>query len=298
MSEKFEKSIVLPAFFPISMDNAPNFLEVIKTLKNYNIHFIEFYYKGNNRKAIQEYLTSYNIKSIYLGAMAAKQKNLSLSSLNRELREESVQEMKRCIDEAYFYGSQSILINSGRSPDNGEKKVAYEYLKKSLEELLKYIEGKAQDYRLNLSLEPGDTKVDSFSLIGSTDLAITLVQEIREKYRNFSLTLDTSHLRQLDEEPIDSIKRASPYCNHIHLANCIIRDKSHKLYGDKHPEFGIEGGEISMEDVNDLIREIKNFYGKNELILGLEVINNKRISRTEEMYFFNKEIYKIKIYDA
>ncbi len=287
MSEKFEKSIVLPAFFPSSMERAPHFLEAIKTLKNYNIHFIEFYYKGNDRKTIQEYLTSYNIKIIYLGAMAAKQKNLNLSSLNLELREESVQEMKRCIDEAYFYGSQSILINSGRSPDNGEKKVAYEYLKKSLEELLKYIEGEAQDYQLNLSLEPGDTKVDSFSLIGSTDLAITLVHEIREKYRNFSLTLDTSHLRQLDEEPIDSIKRASPYCNHIHLANCIIRDKSYKLYGDKHPEFGIEGGEISIEGLRNIWESIKGIYKGTELIVGLEIICRKKNNQEEIDYFEN-----------
>jgi len=287
VSEKFEKSIVLPAFFPSSMERAPHFLEAIKTLKNYNIHFIEFYYKGNDRKTIQEYLTSYNIKIIYLGAMAAKQKNLNLSSLNQELREESVQEMKRCIDEAYFYGSQSILINSGRSPDNGEKKVAYEYLKKSLEELLKYIEGEAQDYQLNLSLEPGDTKVDSFSLIGSTDLAITLVHEIREKYRNFSLTLDTSHLRQLDEEPIDSIKRASPYCNHIHLANCIIRDKSYKLYGDKHPEFGIEGGEISIEGLRNIWESIKGIYKGTELIVGLEIICRKKNNQEEIDYFEN-----------
>ena len=287
MSEKFEKSIVLPAFFPSSMERAPHFLEAIKTLKNYNIHFIEFYYKGNDRKTIQEYLTSYNIKNIYLGAMAAKQKNLNLSSLNQELREESVQEMKRCIDEAYFYGSQSILINSGQSPDNGEKKVAYEYLKKSIEELLKYIEGEAQDYRLNLSLEPGDTKVDSFSLIGSTDLAIKLVQEIREKYRNFSLTLDISHLRQLDEEPIDSIKRASPYCNHIHLANCIIRDKSYKLYGDKHPEFGIEGGEISIEGLRNIWESIKGIYKGTELIVGLEIICRKKNNQEEIDYFEN-----------
>ena len=287
MSEKFEKSIVLPAFFPSSMERAPHFLEAIKTLKNYNIHFIEFYYKGNDRKTIQEYLTSYNIKNIYLGAMAAKQKNLNLSSLNQELREESVQEMKRCIDEAYFYGSQSILINSGQSPDNGEKKVAYEYLKKSIEELLKYIEGEAQDYRLNLSLEPGDTKVDSFSLIGSTDLAIKIVQEIREKYRNFSLTLDTSHLRQLDEEPIDSIKRASPYCNHIHLANCIIRDKSYKLYGDKHPEFGIEGGEISIEGLRNIWESIKGIYKGTKLIVGLEIICRKKNNQEEIDYFEN-----------
>jgi len=283
----FERSIVLPAFFPSSMENTQHFLNAIRTLKNYDIYSIEFYYKGNGRKAIKEYLISHDIKSIYLGAMAAKQKNLNLSSLDKGLREKSIQEMKKCIDDAYFFGSQTILVNSGRRPDNGEGKVAYEYLKKSLEELLKYIGVSAKDYRLNLTLEPGDTRVDSFSLIGNTDLAIKLVWEIREKYKNFGLTMDISHLRQLNEKPLDSIKKASPYCNHIHLANCIIKDKTSILYGDKHPEFGIEGGEISVEELKNILETIKEIYEGSELIVGLEIICRKENNKEEIDYLKN-----------
>ena len=283
----FEKSIVLPAFFPSSMDNTQHFLNTIKILKNYNICSIEFYYKGNGRKKIKEYLSSHDIKSIYLGAMVAKQRNLNLSSLNNELREESVQEMKKCIDDAYFYGSHTILINSGRSPDNGEDEVAYEYLKKSLKELLKYMDASVKDYKLNLTLEPGDIKVDSFSLIGNTDLAIKLVREIRKKYKNFGLTMDTSHLRQLEEEPLISIKKAFPYCNHIHLANCIVKDKTSNLYGDKHPEFGIEGGEISIEELRNILETIKEIYERSELTVSLEIICRKKNNKEEIDYFKN-----------
>ncbi len=283
----FEKSIVLPAFFPSSMENAQHFLKAIKTLKKYDICFIEFYYKGNDKKIIKEYLISHDIKNIYLGAMAAKQKNLNLSSPKKELREESVQEMKKCIDDAYFYNSYSILINSGRRPENEKDQIAYEYLKKSLEELLKYRDGKAEDYKLNLTLEPGDTRVDSFSLIGNTDLAIKLVQEIREKYQNFGLTMDTSHLRQLDEEPLDSINKTFPYCNHIHLANCFVGDNTSKLYGDKHPEFGIEGGEISIEELRNILETIKEIYKKSEVTVGLEIIYRKEDHKEEIDYFKN-----------
>ena len=195
--------------------------------------------------------------------------------------------MKKCIDDAYFYGAYSILINSGRSPDNGEDEVTYEYLKKSLEELLKYIDVSAKDYKLNLTLEPGDTGVDSFSLIGSTDLAIKLVREIREKYKNFGLTMDTSHLIQLDEEPLDSIKKTFPYCHHIHLANCIIKDRTSNLYGDKHPEFGIDGGEINIEEIRDILVTIKETYEGSELIVGLEIIYRKEDHKGEIDYFKN-----------
>ncbi|MHA1747282.1 MAG: hypothetical protein ACTSYF_01400 [Promethearchaeota archaeon] len=54
----FEKSIVLPAFFPSSMGNTQHFLNTIKILKNYDICPIEFYYKGNDRKKIKKYLGS------------------------------------------------------------------------------------------------------------------------------------------------------------------------------------------------------------------------------------------------
>jgi len=285
-SEKvFKKSIVLPAFFPSSMENTQHFLNTIKTLKNYDICSIEFYYKGNDRKTIKEYLISHDIKSIYLGAMAAKQKNLNLSSPDKELREESVYEMKKCIDDAYFYGSNSLLINSGRRPENEKDEIAYKYLKKSLEELLKYIDISVKDYQLNLTLEPGDTEVDSFSLIGETDLAIKLVREVREKYKNFGLTMDTSHLRQLDEEPLDTIKKAFPYCYHIHLANCIVKDNTSNLYGDKHPEFGIEGGEISVEEIKNIFEAIKEIYEGSELIVGLEIICRKENNKEEIDYF-------------
>ena len=281
----FKKSIVLPAFFPSSMENAQHFLNAIKTLKNYDICSIEFYYKGNDRKTIKKYLISHDIKIIYLGAMAAKQKNLNLSSSNKELREESVQAMKKCIDDAYFYGAYSILINSGRCPDNEEENiVAYECLKGSLISLLDYIDRKAKNYKLNLTLEPGDIKVDSFSLIGNTDLAIKLVQELREKYDNVGLTMDTSHLLQLGENPIDSIKKALHYCNHIHLANCIIKYKSYKLYGDKHPEFGIKGGEISIKDAEIYYRDIIALYNGKHLTMGIEIICREE----DEIQYFEK----------
>jgi len=52
----FRKSIILPAFFPSSMDDKKYFINVIKVLKNYDIDLIEFYHKGCNREKINEYL--------------------------------------------------------------------------------------------------------------------------------------------------------------------------------------------------------------------------------------------------
>jgi sugar phosphate isomerase/epimerase len=287
-----KKSVVLTAFFPDSMEDDKSFWEALKAIKNYNLNFVEFYYKGNNEEKIKDYLEINDIKNIYLGAIALKQNNLNLSALNEEIREKSIREIKKCIDDAYFYNSQSTLINSGRSPkDEADNGVAYECLKKSMSALLDYIEKKSKNYQLKLTLEPGDTNIDSYSLIGHTDLAIKLIQELREKYDNVGLTMDTSHLIQLGEEPIDSIKETLPYCNHIHLANCIIGDKSHNLYGDKHPEFGIEGGEVSVEEALLTIEKIRKIYREDDLILGLEIIyHGNETKYKDELDHFNNMI--------
>jgi len=289
-------SIVLPAFFPSSMDNEKSFLESIKLLNEYGIDVVEFYYKGDDKVRIKKYLNKYGFRSIFLAAMKAKQENLNLSSLNREIRKKSVEKIKKCIDDAYFYNSEIILVNSGKRPmpssiTEKENNIddAYKFLKESLILLLEYINKKSKDNKLNLTLEPGDTEIDSFSLIGHTDVAIKLIQELREEHENISLTMDTSHLIQLGENPIISIKKASPYCNHIHLANCIIKDKKHALYGDKHPEFGVENSELSLKDAKLIFNHIKIIYKNSIPIIGLEIIfrNNQTHGMNEYTYFNN-----------
>jgi hypothetical protein len=99
--------------------------------------------------------------------------------------------------------------------------------------------------------------------------------------------MDTSHLKQLDEESLDSIKKAFLYCNHIHLVNCIVKDKTSNLYGDKHSEFVVEGGEISVEELKNILEAIKEIYEGSELMVGLEIICRKENNKEEIDYFEN-----------
>ncbi len=282
-----QKSIVLSTFFPGSINSLDKFLKAIELVKKYNLSLIEFYYEGSRKDMIKEALEKGKLKTVYLGAMASKRKGLNPSSLNEVLRERTVEEMKRCIDDSYFYGSTSLLINSGKRPDIKEKESgAYNCLRKSIIKLLEYAKEVKKDYILNISLEPGDTNIDSFELVGSTDLAIKLAQDVGRKYTNFYLTMDTSHLRQLNEFPLKSIKQAFIYCHHIHLANCILKDKDSALYGDKHPEFGINKGEFSNNDIKRIYEEIVKLYKDNEIIVGLEIICRE----DNEIYFFERTV--------
>jgi len=287
--EYLQKSIVLSAFFPGSINSLDKFLKAIKLVKKYNLSLIEFYYEGSRKDIIKKALEKGKIKTVYLGAIASKRKGLNLSSSNEVLRERTVEEMKRCIEDSYFFGSTSLLINSGKRPDVKEKESdAYNCLRKSVIELLEYAKEVKKDYILNISLEPGDTNIESFELIGNTNIAIKLVRDIKKEHENFNLILDISHLRQLNEDPINSIKKAFNDCNHIHLANCIIKDKKSNLYGDKHPEFGVENGEIDSKEVINIFKKIRKLYEGFQLITSLEIICREE----DEASYFKKLVQK------
>ena len=271
--EYLQKSIVLSAFFPGSINSLDKFLKAIKLVKKYNLSLIEFYYEGIRKDMIKETIEKGMLKTVYLGAIASKREGLNLSSLNEVLRKRTVEKMKRCIDDSYFYGSTSLLINNGKRPGIKEKESdAYNCLRKSIIELLEYAKEVKKDYILNISLEPGNTNIDAYELIGNTNLAIKLVRDIKKEHDNFNLILDISHLRQLNEDPMNSIKSAFNYCNHIHLANCIIKDKKSNLYGDKHPEFGVENGEIDSKEVINIYKKIRKLYEGFQLMISLEII--------------------------
>ena len=67
----------------------------------------------------------------------------------------------------------------------------------------------------------------------------------------------------------------------------MIKDKTSNLYGDKHPEFGIEGGEINIEEIRDILETIKEIYEGSELIVGLEIIYRKEDHKGEIDCFKN-----------
>ena len=284
------KSVILPAFFKDTIKNIDSFIEAINLVRKYSISIVEFYYEGNEKERIKEVLEKNNLKRIYLGGMAAKIKRLNLSSLNEYLREKSIEELKQCIRDAYFYEARAVLINSGPRPANKiEEITAYQALKKSITELLQYTVKNARDYLLDITLEPGDRDIDFCELIGNTDLAIKLVKDIQNKYANFYLTLDTSHLKQLNEQPLHSIKKAFSYCYHIHLANCVLKDKSSNLYGDKHPEFGFPNSEFNNEGIKKLYNEINEIYKNHRLFMGVEIINRKE----DKFQFFQETANKM-----
>ena len=217
-------------------------------------------------------MESKKVETIFLAPFYTKLNKKSLSSLDETIRRETVNKMKVYVERCYYYGSKAMLINSGPRPAEDQMQEAVTRFEESIREILAYAEKKAESYTLDILLEPGDIGVEYDEVYGHTANVISHVERIREEFGHYYLTMDISHIRQLGEDIEEALSLAKPYCYHIHMANCYLKDPQNEWYGDKHLEFGARESELDMLDAIRITERIQKMYQGDSLILGLEMI--------------------------
>jgi len=112
--------------------------------------------------------------------------------------------------------------------------------------------------------------------MGPVSRCLALADAVGRTRDNFGITFDLSHSFQLGEDPAESLALLGGRCRHVHLANCVIRDRTDPLFGDKHPHFGQRGGEVDGARLASFL----DFLGRNgfpsggaSAVLGLEIIS-------------------------
>lgn len=108
-----------------------------------------------------------------------------------------------------------------------------------------------------LSLETFDREIDKKLPIGPTVEAKEVAQRVRKKWKNLGLTIDLSHIPLIGESIEEALTTAKDYLIHIYIGNCILKDRNNPRYGDKHPPFGVEGGEIDVPQVAEFLKILK-----------------------------------------
>lgn len=284
-----KKSVVLSALLPQAESDDDLFEWGLARLAERGLRTAEIFFPFDRAAKRRGVLETYGMESIYLGAMYQKRNGLHLSSAEEEARQKALTETRLCVDAAAAAGSRTILLTSGKVPEAEEELLpALHALQKSLTEICTY----ASEKDLSVTLEPGDRTVQARQLIGPTDDALALMGALKENCPNLSLTMDTSHTVQLGENVREALRKARPFCRHIHLANCILK-KGHPLYGDKHPTFSHPEGEIPLADMQDTADWLRQLYNKEELTLSFEIICPEEDNRAfmeqvlrEEDWFF------------
>jgi sugar phosphate isomerase/epimerase len=246
------------------------------------------------REQVKKMLETSHVISSYVTHPMLLSNKLDINSLIEEERKKAVAVVKKGIEEAAYLGATGVSVLSGPHPGRGLEKEGLQKLLESLEEFCDY----SQKHHLAFELETFDFDVDKKCLIGKSDLAATVAQKIRTKYPNFSLILDLSHIPLQYEPTKTAIQNCAKYTTHLHIGNCVLKDRNHSAYGDQHPRFGVNGGENDVDQLREFFKalfeegflkndpagkagkkplisfEVKPMAGENP---GLVLANSKRV---------------------
>lgn len=204
------------------------------------------------RKEAKKILESSHLAITYGAQPRLLINKLDLNSLLLEERKKAVEEVKRGIEEAAYLSAEGVAVLSGPHPGKGKEESVKKALIDSLKELSRY----AKRYQLKLELESFDYDIDKKCLIGTSKDVGEIAKEVRREFSNFGILLDLSHFPIQHETTEEAIRNVAGCLTHMHLGNCIFRDKNHPAYGDQHPRFGIEGGENDIAEVKECLKAL------------------------------------------
>ncbi len=180
---------------------------------------------------------------------------LDINALDREQRQKAIERLRAAIDEASEVGAQRFAVLSGPYPGAEHESEAIKLLVDSLNQLCTYASSKGN---MSVVLETFDRSIDKKSLIGPNALAVDVSKQVRRDHPSFGLMLDLSHLPLQFETPEHALTVARDHLVHAHIGNCVLKDRSHPLYGDLHPRFGVEGGENDVPELIEYLRVLRN----------------------------------------
>ncbi|HEY8425737.1 MAG TPA: sugar phosphate isomerase/epimerase family protein [Limnochordales bacterium] len=173
---------------------------------------------------------------------------LDINTSDAQARLDAVERLKGLIDMAAEMGIHRFALLSGRDPGEAGREEAVRHLIDSLHRLCEH----AASHGTTVILETFDRTVDKKALVGPAREAAAIAEKVRERYPNFGLMLDLSHLPLQDERPLEALSAVREHVVHIHIGNC-VKDPSSPLYGDLHPRFGVPGGEVDVPEVVEFL---------------------------------------------
>jgi len=221
------------------------------------------------RKRVREVLEAGHLVVGYGAQPPLLIQKLNLNSPDERERGRAAAQVKACIDEALELGAGRVAVLSGPDPGQADRAKATELLVRSLKELCAY----GREQGIGITLEIFDRAVDKRCLVGPAVEAAAIAEEVQKDFDDFGLMYDLSHLPLLSESPLEALSAIKEHLVHIHIGNCVMRDPAHPAYGDKHPRFGIAGGENDVPQVAGFLRALfKVGYLREELQGDLPVV--------------------------
>jgi len=170
------------------------------------------------------------------------------ASLDPETRAYSLAFYKQELDRAIEAGAVKVVTNSGADVP-GNRAAAVDALVSFYLDICRYV---PED--VTVLIEPTDREISKRKLIGPSREAAALCERIHAAgCANFASMVDMGHVPLLGETIEQAFRASGRFVGHVHLGNCILRDQSHPLFGDKHVPWGLPGGEYDISDIAEAI---------------------------------------------
>ena len=265
----FSLGIVHPMMFPDTIRGEGRMLETLGRIledPTWDLVAIRPPKDPHLKDPMKRMISQAHVQTGFLATMPMMQQNILLSAIDEPNRRAAVERAKELVDEAYFFGSRTMLIASDRDPGPSQRKAAKSAFRRSVVELCRYARDNAVDYVLKLVIENFDRDVEKKFLIGPTAEMVEITREVCQEVPNFGICLDISHLGLLGDTISKIWPIAEPYVVEVHLANYTVQDPQDPLYGDNHPRFGYPGGEHDVSEIASCMKELFDvgYIGKDK----------------------------------
>lgn len=174
--------------------------------------------------------------------------SLEPASLNSEKKQYTIDVYKDEIARGKACGAVKVITNSG--PNNLEnRETAFDSVVDFYCQMCEFAP------EMLIMIEPTDYDMSKCKLIGSSKEAVEICKRVMDKgHENIASMVDMCHIPLMHEMLEQAMTETGEFLGHIHLGNCIKKDKSHKLYGDKHVALCIEGGEYGIDELAELFK--------------------------------------------
>lgn len=155
------------------------------------------------------------------------------------------------VDVAGQAGATYFMQSVGADPGEARRREAFQGLAEYIRRLNDHLKRRGS---MAFLIELMDRNVHKKSLCGPTWEVVDFVERLRHDVPDLGLVLDVNHLVLMQEPFDEAFARCAPYLKHIHLGNCMLKNRAHPSWGGVHPPLGIEEGEIGQSQLTELFR--------------------------------------------
>lgn len=178
--------------------------------------------------------------------------SLDLNSADTEERRKAIATVTGLFDQAKELGARRIAVMSGKNVPAEQRGGAIERLVDSLKQICKQAKERAG---ASVILEIFDYDMDKKALVGTCATAATVARAVKRDHPDFSLLHDLSHIYLCHEEPAKHLPLIKEHVGAMHMGNS-VSDRSHPLFGDTHPLFGMPGGDNDVPQLRDFLKTL------------------------------------------